>query len=324
MDGQEYEKYCAGWLRKHGYKDVSLTKASGDQGIDILAYRHGKLYGFQCKYYDRPVGNKAVQEAYSGAAFYDCDYPAVITNSSFTRNAKQLAEEIDVSLIDHIDPDEKKNHLFLFQYFSIFISFTGIWQFSQYNQHPLTDAANILVWSYLTLITGGLFGLYAGNHLFSNLLAIILDTTYLIMDAGIHVNPDPASLLFWGFVLFTDGLLGIHLIRMMRKKNKREARKMRQEIRQEIKERVNLLGKHLEQFFSDELHCTVTLQEAKHNSKGTSTFVFHSSRDIHEDLPLLEYTLNQYARHDHTNDHYSLSADSPHSFTLQISKIKEN
>lgn len=320
MDGQKYEKYCAGWLKKHGYRDISLTRASGDQGIDILAYRHGKLYGFQCKYYERPVGNKAVQEAYAGAAFYDCDFPAVITNNRFTKSAQELAQETDVILLDHVDPDVKEHHFRLYQYLSILISFTGIWEFSQYNRHPGADAFNLLVWSCLALITGGLCGLYAEKQLFLNLLAVILDTTYLFMDIRLHPDPGVPTLLFWCLVLILDGLLAITMIRHLRRNNKQNAKQMKREIQQEINEQVNLLGKHLERLLADELHCTVSLQSAKQDQNGNSIFVFHASKDVHEDLPLIEYSFNQYARHDHTGDVYAFVSESSRSFTLTVSK----
>ena len=45
-----------------------------------------------------PVGNKAVQEAYAGANFYDCDKAVVMTNITFTKSATQLAQKLDVEL----------------------------------------------------------------------------------------------------------------------------------------------------------------------------------------------------------------------------------
>jgi hypothetical protein len=99
--GMEYEQYCAQYLKRHGFRQVRLTSGSGDQGIDILARRRGIQYGIQCKYYMGSVGNKAVQEAYTGAAFYECDVAAVMTNSEFTPAARELAERTEVLLWDH-------------------------------------------------------------------------------------------------------------------------------------------------------------------------------------------------------------------------------
>lgn len=103
MNGHEYEYACAQYLKKTGYSNVNVTKASGDQGIDVIAYKNGKKYGIQCKYYAKPVGNKAVQEAFSGAEFYGCDISAVMTNTAFTKSAKALAKKLGVELWDHKD-----------------------------------------------------------------------------------------------------------------------------------------------------------------------------------------------------------------------------
>ena len=96
--GYDYEYKCADFLRSHGFINVEQTKLSGDQGIDIIAVKNDKRYGIQCKYYANPVSNKAVQEAYSGAGFYGCDIAAVMTNSTFTKSAKELAENLGVEL----------------------------------------------------------------------------------------------------------------------------------------------------------------------------------------------------------------------------------
>lgn len=98
IDGHQYEYECANILKHRGFSHVTVTKGSGDQGIDVIAYNDGKKYGIQCKYYASPVGNKAVQEAYAGAKFYNCDVAAVMTNTTFTLSAKELASKTGVEL----------------------------------------------------------------------------------------------------------------------------------------------------------------------------------------------------------------------------------
>ena len=78
MDGYQFEYQCAEILKRNGFSRVQVTQSSGDQGVDIIAHKHRKKYGIQCKYYSYPVGNKAVQEAYAGANFYDCDRAMVM------------------------------------------------------------------------------------------------------------------------------------------------------------------------------------------------------------------------------------------------------
>ena len=100
LDGTEFEAYVALLLTDNGFKHVALTKGSGDQGVDILAERNGKTYAIQCKNYEGAVGNFAVQEAYTGAQFYGCEYAAVICPGEFTRGAKELAASTGVLLWD--------------------------------------------------------------------------------------------------------------------------------------------------------------------------------------------------------------------------------
>lgn len=101
MDGYQFEYQCAEILKRNGFSRVQVTQSSGDQGVDIIARKHRKKYGIQCKYYSYPVGNKAIQEAYAGANFYDCDKAMVMTNLTFTRAATELAEKLEVELWDH-------------------------------------------------------------------------------------------------------------------------------------------------------------------------------------------------------------------------------
>lgn len=98
MDGLEFEKFCADLLRKNGYSDVRVTSASGDYGIDILAKKDDITYAIQCKCYSNPIGNKAVQEAYSGKTFYNCMVAAVLTNNYFTEAAIETAKRTSVVL----------------------------------------------------------------------------------------------------------------------------------------------------------------------------------------------------------------------------------
>lgn len=98
MDGHEFERFCANVLRQNGFENVSVTIGSGDQGIDIIAYKDGIKYGIQCKCYHSDIGNKAVQEVYAGKTFYNCHVGIVLTNRDFTRSAIDLAEKDGIIL----------------------------------------------------------------------------------------------------------------------------------------------------------------------------------------------------------------------------------
>ena len=98
MTGYEFEKYCAHLLSKNQFSSVSVTKDSGDQGIDIIAYKNNVKYGIQCKLYSSHVGNSAVQQAYSGKDFYKCQIGVVLTNNEFTDSAIELANALGIIL----------------------------------------------------------------------------------------------------------------------------------------------------------------------------------------------------------------------------------
>ncbi len=99
MSGLEFERYMAAFLRGQGYT-VKETKASGDRGIDLLLSTDTRKIAVQLKNYSRPVGNKAVQETFTGWAISKADEAWLITTSSFTQNAINDARDTGVRLID--------------------------------------------------------------------------------------------------------------------------------------------------------------------------------------------------------------------------------
>lgn len=103
MDGFEFEKYTKYLLEKNGYANVKLTQKYGDQGIDVIAQKGHVKIGIQCKRWKKKVGNKAVQEVHAGIGYYSLDKGIVLTNSSFTNSAKDLAKKLSVEIWDRSD-----------------------------------------------------------------------------------------------------------------------------------------------------------------------------------------------------------------------------
>lgn len=100
MEGHKFEYFCAELLKKIGFSDVTVTPGSGDQGVDILAFKEGIKYAIQCKNYSRPLSNTPIQEVTAGKQFYSCHVGVVMTNSTFTTGAVNLAEATNVLLWD--------------------------------------------------------------------------------------------------------------------------------------------------------------------------------------------------------------------------------
>ncbi|MGN0155811.1 MAG: restriction endonuclease [Lachnospiraceae bacterium] len=100
IEGHDFEYYCAELLKKRGFLDVTVTKGSGDYGVDVLAEKDGVTYAIQCKAYATPVGVKAVQEAFAGKEYYDRMVGAVLTNQYFTKPAVEAAKKLKILLWD--------------------------------------------------------------------------------------------------------------------------------------------------------------------------------------------------------------------------------
>ena len=99
MDGTEFENFMANVLAEKGYH-VQTTPKSGDQGVDLLLTMDGRKVAVQLKRYTGAVGNAAVQAVVAGMFHYQAKEAWVITTSTFTKSAKQLAMSNRVRLID--------------------------------------------------------------------------------------------------------------------------------------------------------------------------------------------------------------------------------
>lgn len=98
MPGIKFETFMGGILRKIGY-EVEVTKASGDNGADIIAKDKFKKYAIQCKRYTGNVGFDAVKEAHTAKDIYDCDVGVVLTNvENFTKEAIENSRKLNVLL----------------------------------------------------------------------------------------------------------------------------------------------------------------------------------------------------------------------------------
>jgi restriction system protein len=100
MTPEEFEHYCAAVLRERDW-DARVTRASGDQGVDIVAEKRGLRIVVQCKKYSKPVGNRAVQEIVAGIAHEEAQRGVVVATCDFTPAAERLAASNDVLLLHH-------------------------------------------------------------------------------------------------------------------------------------------------------------------------------------------------------------------------------
>lgn len=102
MEGVEFERYLAYCFKKQGYR-VRMTKASGDFGADLILYGKEGKTAVQAKRYNKPVGVAAVQQVMAARDYYECELAMVVTNTSYTRQAEELAGKSGIKLLDRND-----------------------------------------------------------------------------------------------------------------------------------------------------------------------------------------------------------------------------
>lgn len=98
MSGPKFEHYVDAKLRSAGYR-VSMTKATGDFGVDLIACKGKQRIAVQCKRHGRPVGTAAVQQVVAGAALHRCTSTMVVSNQEFTPAAITLARIHNCKLV---------------------------------------------------------------------------------------------------------------------------------------------------------------------------------------------------------------------------------
>lgn len=105
MDPVDFEYWVAGYFQAHRFRDVWVTKASRDFGIDIeMSHPKGGQVVVQCKRYHGEVGRPVVQQTYGVMHLVGAKWCYVVTTGRFTSTARALQQDHqDICLLDGID-----------------------------------------------------------------------------------------------------------------------------------------------------------------------------------------------------------------------------
>ncbi|HEU5103478.1 MAG TPA: restriction endonuclease [Roseiflexaceae bacterium] len=101
MAGHQFEQYVARLMQQQGYS-TTVTKGSGDLGVDIIAQKNGVRFAVQCKRYGSNIPRTAISDAVAGKQHYKCTQAMVVTNQHFTASAIELAKSTECILIDRV------------------------------------------------------------------------------------------------------------------------------------------------------------------------------------------------------------------------------
>ncbi len=97
MSGSEFENHLAAYFAERGYK-TEITPTTGDYGADLVLRSKTECIVVQAKRWNSKIGVSAVQEISTARHFYGASSALLITNSSLTRSAKELARRANVTV----------------------------------------------------------------------------------------------------------------------------------------------------------------------------------------------------------------------------------
>lgn len=104
LSGVEFERLCAALVEKMGFV-AETTRASGDGGIDIVAYSSQPLYKgkyiIQCKRYAGSVGEPIIRDLYGVVMSERANKGILMTTGKFTSAAVRFADGKPIELIDN-------------------------------------------------------------------------------------------------------------------------------------------------------------------------------------------------------------------------------
>lgn len=100
MDEAEFKRFCVKVLENNDFIDIVVLPVSDDERVTIVARKDEVKYALLCKYTANSVNDEAVKVIESGRKFYHCHVGVILTNTSFSKEAKELALNQNIILWD--------------------------------------------------------------------------------------------------------------------------------------------------------------------------------------------------------------------------------
>ncbi len=99
LSGLAFEQQLADLYTRLGFS-ANVTKASGDEGVDIVLTRNRKTIIVQCKQHSKPVGPAIVRELYGAMISFKADSAILACTSGFTVGVSRFVKGKPIELID--------------------------------------------------------------------------------------------------------------------------------------------------------------------------------------------------------------------------------
>ena len=100
---REFEEAIADLIVPLGYTEIRVVGGAADLGVDVLCRdRQGRRVAIQCKRYqpDNDISSSAVQTFMGGMVAHEAERGIIVTTSSFSAPARDLAKSQGIRLID--------------------------------------------------------------------------------------------------------------------------------------------------------------------------------------------------------------------------------
>lgn len=91
LDGWEFEEEVAKIFRLNGYQ-ATVTKKTGDYGVDIIMSKDNFKYVVQCKHYKNPVGPEPIRALWGVKDDFIADKVIIVASSGLTDSASSFIE----------------------------------------------------------------------------------------------------------------------------------------------------------------------------------------------------------------------------------------
>lgn len=97
LNGQQFEVEVARVFQKNGYT-TSLTKGSGDQGVDINLYNGTQHIIVQCKAHQKRVGTPVIRDLYGTLTHTGADKAFLVSLGGFSKNIDDYILDKNIEL----------------------------------------------------------------------------------------------------------------------------------------------------------------------------------------------------------------------------------
>ncbi|MFZ5986395.1 MAG: restriction endonuclease [Bacillota bacterium] len=98
LSGHQFEDALAQVYRKKGYL-ATVSKAGGDEGIDIVLEKGGERIIVQCKAHSKPIGPVVARELYGVMIHFNISKAILASTSGFTEGVYKFVEDKQIELV---------------------------------------------------------------------------------------------------------------------------------------------------------------------------------------------------------------------------------